>query len=1035
MSIRKDPVKKQHVLDFMQALLDNGHAERAPKLEHNAECWYLPLFGVYHPKKRDRIRIVFDSSARYQGLSLNDVLMTGPNLTNSLLGVLMRFRTDEIAVIADLQQMFYCFYVHLDHRNYLRFIWHEDNDLEKGLVDFRMKVHVFGNSPSPAIATFGLRRTADIAEQSAGADVKQFIYRNFYVDDALSSHATSDEAVDLLSRTQVALQDFGRLRLHKICSNSSEVLSAFDKDDLAKDLKDLDFDADNLPMQRSLGVSWNLRLDTFTFNVDQEVKPFTRRGVLSIINGLYDPLGFAAPVTIAGKLLLREAMTEPVEWDEPLPPEIRSRFESWKDGLNLLSHVQIPRQTHLVKDTERQDVFVFSDASEKGIAAVAYMRFKDDDGVEQFRYIFGKAKVAPKHGHTIPRLELCAAVLAVDVFETVRVELDLDTQKVTFFTDSKVVLGYIFNETKRFYVYVRNRVDRIRNSTRPKQWKYVPSAHNPADEATRSLLAADLQDSKWLNGPRGFHYEQMEDSASYALVPPDSDSEVQVRKTTVDVRPMLGSHRFEQFSSWISLLKAMTYLLSVARTHHSDVSDVSNHTRASRRESQMFIIRTVQREVFSEEVHALEAGRPLPKDSKILSLSPYLDDCGVLRVGGRIREANMSSLEMNPIIVPNHHIAVLLTRYFHERVYHQGRTFTENVIRKAGFWLVGGRRLVSSCIFKCVRCRRLRGRQESQKMADLPFARLDPAPPFTYVGIDVFGPWTISTRKTRGGQIHSKRWALIFTCMVIRAVHIEVLEEMSSSCFINALRRFCAIRGEVKVIYSDCGTNFVGSVKDLNAHVINVDDRPVKDYLVEKHINWVFNPPHSSHMGGVWERMIGVARRILDGLLLDVRQLTHEVITTLMAEVSSIINARPLTSVSTDPEVPYPLSPATLLTLKTEHSVNAFYLENLDRKDMYRQQWKCVQHLANSFWLRWKNEYLPTLQLRRKWQQDRKNLQEGDIVLLREESAHRNDWPVGVIVKAHMSDDDCVRKVDVRLGRDGKVFTRPVKEVVVLLSE
>lgn len=280
--------------------------------------------------------------------------------------------------------------------------------------------------------------------------------------------------------------------------------------------------------------------------------------------------------------------------------------------------------------------------------------------------------------------------------------------------------------------------------------------------------------------------------------------------------------------------------------------------------------------------------------------------------------ADLSISEANPIIVPKGHIAVLLVGHFHERIFHQGRQFTENEIRKAGFWLLGGRRVVTSYIFKCVRCRQLRGRQEFQKMADLPFDRLDPAPPFTYIGIDVFGPWTISTRRTRGRQANSKRLALLLTCLVVRAVHIEILEEMTSSCFINALRRFCAIRGEVKIIHSDCGTNFIGSVKDLNINIISVEDRPIKQYLNEKGINWIFSTPHSSHMGGIWERMIGVVSRILDTILLDVKQLTHVMLSTLFAEVSSIINARPLLPISYDPEVPFPLTPATILTMKTD---------------------------------------------------------------------------------------------------------------------
>ena len=193
-SLHRDPVKKQHVHEFMEALISDGHAERASVIGPDKECWYLPLFGVYHPKKRDKIRMVFDSSAKFRGLSLNDTLMSGPNLVNSLLGVLLRFRKERVAVMADLRQMFYSFRVRPDHRDYLRFVWHKDNDLKNDLVDYRMKVHVFGNSPSTAVATFGLRKTAEVAEATVGYDVKSYVERNFYVDDALLSHTSVDSA-------------------------------------------------------------------------------------------------------------------------------------------------------------------------------------------------------------------------------------------------------------------------------------------------------------------------------------------------------------------------------------------------------------------------------------------------------------------------------------------------------------------------------------------------------------------------------------------------------------------------------------------------------------------------------------------------------------------------------------------------------------------------------------------------------------------------------------------------------------------------
>ena len=244
-SLHKNAAKCEHFVNFMGKVIKNGHAEAAPPLKKDQECWFLPVFGIYHPQKPGEIRCVFDSSAQCDGLSLNNVLLQGPHMTNNLLGILLRFRREVIAIAADIQQMFYSFRVHKEHRNFLRFMWYEDNDPEKSFIQYRMCVHVFGNSPSPAVATYGLRRTVE----NSNPDVNKFVNKDFYVDDVLTSLPTNKEAVDLLKRTQSDLQT-ADLKLHKVASNSPEVLAEFLPEQSAKSLKDLDLTKDDLPVQR-----------------------------------------------------------------------------------------------------------------------------------------------------------------------------------------------------------------------------------------------------------------------------------------------------------------------------------------------------------------------------------------------------------------------------------------------------------------------------------------------------------------------------------------------------------------------------------------------------------------------------------------------------------------------------------------------------------------------------------------------------------------------------------------------------------------
>lgn len=1030
-SMEKNPKKREDMVMFMAKVLETGAAERAPPIEEGKSRWYLPLFGVYHPRKPEKIRGVFDSSAAFQGCSLNSMLLSGPDLTNSLVGILLRFRRDSCPVTADIEQMFYRFYVDEQHRDFLRFLWYEDNDPEKDLVEYRMTVHVFGNSPSPAVATYGLRKTAAGCEQ----DVVDFVSEDFYVDDGVTSTPNAAEAVSLVERTKTTLMEKGKLRLHKIASTDREVLKAFNKDELCEVLKQVNLDdlSSPLPLHSCLGLPWDLEKDTFAMEPTLEDTAFTRRGLLSMLNGIYDPLGFLSPAVIAGKILLRKITANGEVWDQPLPESFLPEWLRWRASVESLGRVDVPRMfiSTSLSESSRINLHIFCDASEQAIAAVSYIEQKSDDELKwDIGFVMGKAKVAPTSGHTVPRLELCSAVLAVELFQTISEHLSAKFQNAIFHTDSRVVLGYINNETRRFHTYVTNRVAKIRSTTKPEQWKYIPTELNPADAATRGNLEG-LQEKvkRWLQPMHDAFDTVVETSPSqtYPLICPNDDKEIRVSTLKTEAKEAVSplTARFERFSSWTSLVRAFRLLRRVGRSFHSS-SNTGKGTTESLRDTEIFVLATVQQEAYAEEIKSLRDGRPLLKSSTLHSLSPYLDGDGLLRVGGRLGKAEQTlGVEVvHPAILPKrHHVSTLLARHFHGKVKHQGRHFTEGALRTGGFWIIGAKRLVSSLIHDCLVCKRLRGIMMQQKMADLPTDRVVPSAPFSHVGVDVFGPWEVITRRTRGGAANSKRWAVVFTCLAVRAIHIEVIEEMSSSSFINALTRFTSLRGPVTEFRSDRGTNFTGAVSELNLETLGVV--------------WKFNPPAASHMGGVWERMIGVIRRILDSMLLNSRRgpLSHEVLCTLMAEVCAIVNGRPIVPISHDPDSPLLLTPSMLLTQKTGSGPASQISLNL--RDMYTAQWKHVQVLSNIFWKRWNEEYLHNLQHRRKWETEQNDVKQGDLVLLRDKGSHRNDWPIGLVTKTFPSQDGLTRSAQIRVVREGtsSEYVRPVTELVLLESE
>ncbi|KAI4895228.1 hypothetical protein NFI96_027576 [Prochilodus magdalenae] len=513
-------------------------------------------------------------------------------------------------------------------------------------------------------------------------------------------------------------------------------------------------------------------MDTFTFQVAADNKPFTRRGVLSTINNLFDPLGLVAPVSVQGRFILRELTLNTHEWDASIPMEKYAEWQKWTKTLKDLEELKIPRlHTALpVSTAQKRELCVFCDASNKAIGAVAYLKVTDAEGKIHVGFIFGKAKLAPKPELTLPRLELCAAVLAVEIAEIITEELDTPVDDTKFFTDSKVVPAYIFNESRRFYVYVHNQVHRIRHSTQASQWHYVPTSLNPADHATRPLSPNQLALSSWFTCPAFL-------SKSFTEAAKDS-----------------SCHGWHVCSK--PLLKEQ---LDQAKAR---------------------IICTVQKDVFADEIECIEKGSLIRKHSPLAKLCPFVDSQGVLRVGGRLRRAQFTQDEMHPAIIPGrHHITKLLIRHYHQQVHHQGRHFTEGSIRTAGFWIVGGKRAINKVIHNCVICRRLRGKTGEQKMGDLPVDRLSTEPPFTYVGLDIFGPWSIVSRRTRGGCANRKCWAVIFTCMSTKAIHIEVVERMEASSFINALRRFFAIRGAAKQLRLTVGLILLEPVRNSKSQL------------------------------------------------------------------------------------------------------------------------------------------------------------------------------------------------------------------------
>lgn len=1044
----------QEYTNFFGDMISEGYAERVPEHEVNrsdGRLWYIPHHGVHHPKK-GTLRVVFDCGAEFRGKSLNGQLLQGPYLTSSLLGVLTRFRQEPVALMADIRSMFHQVLVTPKDRDFLRFLWWPGGDVTQQLEEYRMTAHLFGAVSSPSCACFALRRTAEDNQGTFSDKAIDTINRNFYMDDCLKSVQSEEEAVTLV-RNLTDICHKGGFHLTKWTSNNREVLLSVPEEDRSKNLLELDLDRDQLPVERVLGLHWSVETDTFEFKLALKEKAPTRRGILSVVSSVYDPLGFLAPLTLPAKLILQELCRRNYGWDEDIPPALQQQWFKWLRDLEEVARFKIDRclkPANFGRSIHGQ-LHHFSDASESGYGTVTYLRVENDSQIH-VSFLQGKARVTPLKPVTIPRLELTAAVLAVRVDKMFRKELEMALTQSCFWTDSTSVLKYIGNEDKRFQTYVANRIAFIRRATLVSQWRYISTSQNPADEASRGLkMEQFLMNRRWTNGPE-FLWKAEEEwprsilEGNIATDDPEVKREVITNVVVVDDAGSATHQLLAYHSDWKRLKKSVAWILKIKmtllemsrkrkemRNEESDEvkQEVEKIKAASRgqdltpddlSDAEMSILHFVQRERFPDEISALLSGREVKQESPISKLDPVLEH-GLLRVGGRLSKAAMPEETKHPVILSkDQHVSALLLKYIHEQIGHGGRNHVLSVLRRK-YWITSGNAATRKVLSNCCFCRRHRAKLGEQKMADLPVERLFPdLPPFTNVGVDYFGP--IEVKK---GRSMEKRWGVIFTCLACRAVHLEVAYSLDTDACINALRRFVCRRGQVSTLRSDNGTNFIGAERELREALAALNHSRIQGAVLQDGIKWVFNPPTASHHGGIWERVIRMIRRTLTSVLKQ-QTLNDETFHTVLCEVEAILNDRPITKLSEDPNDLEALTPNHLLTMKAKPILPPGLFE---KTDCYiKRRWRQTQYISDLFWKRWLKEYLPLLQERQRWTKERRSLVPGDIVLVADSTAPRGSWPLGRILETFPDRRGLVRSA--KLQTKTSTLVRPVTKLCLL---
>ncbi len=997
-----------------------GYIREVPKSEAR-EQWLLPHFPVFRPdKETTKVRTVFDAAMKHEGKSLNSAIRPGPKLQREIVDILIRFRKAPVALTADISEMFLQVGLREQDRPYHRFLWRNCDSTQAPKV-YEFQRLLFGNAASPFCAQYTLHTHAQTHAQEYPAAAES-VDNSMYVDDLLDSCETVPDAHSLQLQLSELLALAG-FKLRKWASNDDEVLQ-----DIPKKDRPSSFEIDNQETSstKTLGVSWNAKTDVFTFQVkqpDPNEAP-TKRNVLSTIASLYDPLQFLSPFVLRAKVLLQEIWTAGIDWDDVLPEELRKKWERWLSELPHLSKVEIPRCLRKA-NPEKIELHLFSDASNAAYATVAYLVCHYTDYPISSCLIASKCRVAPVKTMTIPRLELMGAILSVRLAQTILKVLTVD--RVLFWTDSENVWHWVRNQSREFKPFVANRIGEIQRSTNPDQWYHVPGAMNPADLATRGLSAEQLSSCQfWMEGPKFLK----DNVATWPATPKDRDlpltSECERRATTrahvtKDCEsPSIDLHRFSNMERLLNVTGWVKRFITNCRTNtQTDRNYSKTLSMAEISDSEKFWIKRVQAEAFPKGV----------REGSLARLNPMNGSDGVLRIDGRLRFADELPYSTRcPILLPkDHHLTRLIVLHAHRTLGHGSGTEHTLTQLRTKFWIIKGRRVVRNIVETCPECRRRFSiKPASQMMAPLPKSRLCSVSAFENVGVDYAGPF--KTKQGRG-KVRAKRYLCLFTCLTTRAVHLEMSYSLDTDAFINAFSRMTSRRGTPRYVISDNGTNFVGAERELRELVEALDkDKIIRETTKFHPVDWKFNPPIAPHFGGVFEALVKSAKKAIRAILGDA-EVSDEELHTAICGVERLMNSRPLTYVSSDHNDLSPLTPNHFLVGQLG---GPFAPEALDETEAYnpKKRWHRVQQLLKMFWKRWRKEFLPQINVMKKWFHPRHNLKNGDVVMMIEPDASRGEWPLGRVMEVYPGGDGLVRVV--RVKSRNKEYVRPIHRICPL---
>jgi len=948
-----------------------------------------------------KLRIVLNCSLKIgQNPSLNEAAYPGVNLTNNLVELLIKVRAEKYLVMSDIRAAFLMVKLSLESdRNKFTILWKDSNDK---LIAYRYKTIVFGFISSPFILQHCIRFHLNNYTEDNCNDI---LRNNVYVDNVFFTGNNPDCLLTLYHETFRRMMS-GGFELRSWVSNSPELRDEFSNDDRA---------ATDSKFEKLLGYRYVPEKDTIMLNeveVDNRTETFTKRTVLASIARVFDPMGFVNPVLAKAKVFLKNLWNLKLDWDEPIPDNLLNDWNKISTNLMLTSTLEIERFAYDGKFS----LVIFCDSSKLLYGFSCYFVSHDlsTDTVSS-NLIFSKLKNAPNKEKTLPTLELMSAYLALRCINMIIDPVKDRVMDVTICLDSQVALSWILSkDVKSKNVCAKNRVKDITgfvsdvktNYNLDVKFKYIPTELNPADLITRGLTFSELQAKMqfWMHGPE-FLGQAPTVWPERQLGCLSEKNKIMTLTLAVREPPLIEVDRFSNVHKLLRVTALVLGFVCKLRKKTKSKLDLTNDARR-------YLIKTEQSKSFATELNFLKC----PKDKVpclVNNLNLFIDEAGLLRCKGRLTNCDYFEYEArNPVLLPKDSVLTnLLIADVHHRCKHLGIATTLTAIRKEGFWIPKGRVAVKAVLSRCIICKKMNAHAfVYPKKTDYLKAKTDFVKPYDHTGIDFTGHIYVKLEN----QLY-KMYLLVFTCLNIRSVHLELLPDMSCKSFLMAFIRFCNSYNFPSAVYSDNANTFIQGVGILSESSV---DNEFTDFLVRSNIKHVRIPLYAAWVGSAWERMIKTIKNSLHKVI-GRKYMQYFELITILSDVQNAINNRPLTYRSDD-DLLTSITPNSFLKFNPGCSllldgVAGSELPVPTRKTLVKAL-ESREEIFEKFKSLWAEEYLLALrESSRDVYQDNwvDIIAPGDVVLVSTPNKPRTHWIMGRVVQNMTGRDGCTRSAKI----------------------